>query len=427
MSDTKNDIAWKKLFEKHKIIESVEKEGHFFINSKDINLYREARLMTKFDYKSQLPELFSKNELSILPISRGGYIISTFSTFQDFDTHEVDIQKVNFPNYIESIDYNNITSESTALNCAYISGIIEDFTEDEELKPAVNGRMSSRSFDFNINAKKGQLNINVENSQIEIDGGYEGVNSLSLIEAKNSISKDFLIRQLYYPYKLWSNKITKKVRPLFLIYTNGIFHFREYSFEDPDHYNSLKLIRQRKYIVREGAINLELIQKTLNESIIVSEPEIPFPQADSFERVINLCELLNERIFVSQEEITENYDFDKRQTDSFIGLPTPANALMIASFPLITAQQKNLAGLDTAFVTGIINNPWFLIIFILVFSSLLVAGLPLMSLKFKTFRWGDNKVRYLFLMVSVILFILLFYTAVPLIIVFYVLLSLFTR
>ena len=121
------------------------------------------------------------------------------------------------------------------------------------------------------------------------------------------------------------------------------------------------------------------------------------------------------------------FNLDKRQTDSFIGLPTPANALMIASFPLITAQQKNLAGLDTAFVTGIINNPWFLIIFILVFSSLLVAGLPLMSLKFKTFIWGDNKVRYLFLMVSVILFILLFYTAVPLIIVFYVLLSLFTR
>jgi len=317
MSDTKNDIAWRKLFKKHKIIESVEKEGHFFINSKDINLYREARLMTKFDYKSQLPELFSKNELSILPISRGSYIISTFSTFQYFDTNEVDIQKVNFPNYIESIDYNNITSESTALNCAYISGIIEDFTEDEELKPAVNGRMSSRSFNFNINAKKGQLNINVENSQIEIDGGYEGVNSLSLIEAKNSLSKDFLIRQLYYPYKLWSNKITKEVRPLFLTYTNGIFHFREYTFEDPNHYNSLKLIRQKKYIIREGAINIELIQKTLNESIIVSEPEIPFPQADSFERVINLCELLNERTFVNQEEITGNYDFDKRQTDYY--------------------------------------------------------------------------------------------------------------
>lgn len=81
---------------------------------------------------------------------------------------------------------------------------------------------------------------------------------MSLIEAKNSLSKDFLVRQLYYPYKLWSNKIAKNVRPLFLTYTNGIFHFREYAFEDPNHYNSLKLIRQKKYIIREGAINIEL-------------------------------------------------------------------------------------------------------------------------------------------------------------------------
>ena len=42
--------------------------------------------------------------------------------------------------------------------------------------------MSSLDFNFNINAKNGLLNVNVQNSQIEIDGGYEGINSLSLIE-----------------------------------------------------------------------------------------------------------------------------------------------------------------------------------------------------------------------------------------------------
>ncbi len=317
MSDTKNDIAWKKLFEKYNIIETVDAKGHFFINSKDINVFREARLMTKFDYKSQLPELFAKNDLSILPISRGGYIISTFNTFHDFDDNEVDTKKIDFPNYIESIDYNNITSESTALNCAYISGIIEDFTEDDEIKPAVNGRMSSLSFDFIINSQKGLLNIDVKNSQIEIDGGYEGINSLSLIEAKNSLSKDFLVRQLYYPYRLWRKKINKNVRTLFLTYTNGIFHFREYIFENPNRFNSLNLIRQKKYIIREGAINAEIIQETLNSVIITPEPKLPFPQADSFDRVINICELLNERKIMTQEEITDNYDFDKRQTDYY--------------------------------------------------------------------------------------------------------------
>src|SRR5690554_4761470 len=192
MSNTKNNKAWITLFEKYQIPEIINSHGFFEINSSDINKFREARLMTKFDFKSQLPKVFSENELSILPISRGSYIISDINTFHNFEDNEIHIEHVNFPNYLESIDINKITSESTALNCAYVSGIIEDFVQDRELKPTVSGRMSSLSFNFNIDSKKSLLNINVNNSQIEIDGGYEGVESLSLIEVKNSISKDFL-------------------------------------------------------------------------------------------------------------------------------------------------------------------------------------------------------------------------------------------
>lgn len=317
MSNSKNDIAWRRLFEKYKISEKVNAEGFCEIKASAINELREARLMTKFDFKSQLPEVFLNNDFSILPISRGSYIISDFDTFQDFESNEIEIIKMDFPNYIESINFNNITSESTALNCAYVSGIIEDFVQDEELKPTISGRMSSSIFNFNITSKKSLLNINVNNSQIEIDGGYEGIESLNLIEAKNSISKDFLIRQVFYPYKLWENKITKKVRPLFLTYSNGVFHFREYVFEDSTHYNSLKLIREKKYAIRDGAINVELIQKILNQVKIVKEPTVSFPQADSFERVINLCELLNEKEALGRDYITDNYDFNVRQTNYY--------------------------------------------------------------------------------------------------------------
>lgn len=317
MSETKNDVAWKKLFSKYKILENVLKNGFLEINSSQINEFREARLMTKFDFRSQLPKIFSENQLSILPISRGSYVISDFETFKDFETKDPAPIKIDFPNYLESIKHDNITSESTALNCAYVTGIIEDFVQDEEIKPTVSGRMSSLSFDFNIKTQNSYLNIAVNNSQIEIDGGYEGINSLSLIEAKNSISKDFLIRQMYYPYKLWNNKITKEIKPIFLTYSNGIFHFREYVFEDPNHYNSLKLNSEKRYVIRDGAINLELIQKIANEIPIIKELEVPFPQADSFDRVINLCELLNENGTLSREYITVNYDFDVRQTNYY--------------------------------------------------------------------------------------------------------------
>ncbi len=177
--------------------------------------------------------------------------------------------------------------------------------------------MSSSSFGFDINSAKGLFNISVGNSQVEIDGGYEGDNSLNLIEAKNYISDDFLVRQLYYPYKLWSGKIQKQVRPIFLTYTNGIFHLREYAFSNINHYNSLVLIKHKKYVVQDGAFNIETIQELLDRTKTIKEPEIPFPQADSFERVINLCELLKQKEFITKEEITQSYDFDARQTDYY--------------------------------------------------------------------------------------------------------------
>jgi len=177
--------------------------------------------------------------------------------------------------------------------------------------------MSSSSFDFDINTTNGLFKINVGNSQIEIDGGYEGDNSLTLIEAKNYISDDFLVRQLYYPFKLWNGKINKKVRPVFLTYTNGVFHLREYEFANTNHYNSLVLVKHKKYVIQEGTFNLEILAEIIDKVKTVKEPEIPFPQADSFERIVNLCELLNQKEFLSKEEITQNYDFDSRQTDYY--------------------------------------------------------------------------------------------------------------
>jgi hypothetical protein len=317
MSKSKNDTAWEKIFDKYKIIDKVVADGHTVISSTHINEFREARLMTKFDHKSQLPKLFADNNLSILPTSRGGYIIGTFETFSDFNTDDIDVTPIEFPTFLESLDYREITSEATAINCAFVSKILHDFTEEENLLPTVSGRMSSSSFGFDINSSKGLFKIDVGNSQVEIDGGYEGDSSLSLIEAKNYISDDFLVRQLYYPYKLWSGKIQKQVRPIFLTYTNGIFHLREYAFTNINHYNSLVLIKHKKYAVQDGAFNIETIQEILDKTKTAKEPEIPFPQADSFERVINLCELLKQKEFITKEEITQSYDFDARQTDYY--------------------------------------------------------------------------------------------------------------
>lgn len=317
MSKSKNDQAWKSIFEEHKIIDKISRDGHINISATEINKFREARLMTKFDHRSQLPKLFLDNNLSILPTSRGGYVIGSFETFCNFNSDEIEVSPIEFPTFLESLDYRDITSEATALNCAFVSKILHHFTGEENLLPTVSGRMSSSSFNFEINSLKGLFKVKVSNSQVEIDGGYEGDFSLNLIEAKNYISDDFLVRQLYYPFKLWNEKIRKKVRPIFLTYTNGIFHLREYEFKNIDLYNSLVLVKHKKYVVQESSFNLEALDELLNRTRSIKEPEVPFPQADNFERVINLCELLNQKEFISKEEITQNYDFDKRQTDYY--------------------------------------------------------------------------------------------------------------
>lgn len=315
----KNDTAWARIFEHYDIVNRIENDGMFRITASQIKEYREPRLMAKIDHTINLPKIFRDNRLAILPVSRGDYIISHFNAYHRFEEINNTIISVSLPEYIQSLEYNSINSESIALNSASASGVLADFLQDEDLVPTVSGRMGSGRFDFDIANidNDDKYNVVVNNSQIEIDAAYEGVNSLALFEAKNDISDDFIIRQIYYPYRLWQSKITKPVRPIFLVFSNGIYHLYEYAFEEVGNYNSLVLMSQKNYALEETDINIADIQNILNSVGLIQEPnDIPFPQADSFERVINLCELLKERD-LNRNDVTENYDFDIRQTNYY--------------------------------------------------------------------------------------------------------------
>ena len=115
------------------------------------------------------------------------------------------------------------------------------------------------------------------------------------------------------------------------------------------------------------------------------------------------------------------FNVDTRQTTSFIGLPVPANTLLILSLPLIISFQ---AGQQ---ITEVILTPWFLIIITIVSCVLLNAEIPLFGLKFKTFNFKDNAVRYLFLIASILLLVVLKFIAIPIIIFSYILVSLFWK
>lgn len=118
------------------------------------------------------------------------------------------------------------------------------------------------------------------------------------------------------------------------------------------------------------------------------------------------------------------FNIDTRQTELFIGLPTPANTLLICSLPLIEHFQSQIGDYN---ILESIHNPWFLLGLSVLSAYLMVAELPLFSFKFKNFKWSDNKIRYLFIFLAMVLLILFQFVAIPFVIFLYILLSAFNN
>ena len=116
------------------------------------------------------------------------------------------------------------------------------------------------------------------------------------------------------------------------------------------------------------------------------------------------------------------FNVDTRQTNSFIGLPTPANALFIMSLPVIQAYSDG-----DGILFELLSNPYVLVAISFISAFMLNSNIPLFSLKLKYFNWETNKVQFSFLILSILLLFFLNYLAIPLIIILYVLVSLVTN
>ena len=116
-----------------------------------------------------------------------------------------------------------------------------------------------------------------------------------------------------------------------------------------------------------------------------------------------------------------NFNIDTRQTSSFIGLPTPANTLLIISVGLIQLYQPE------SLIGGLLDNTWVLLTLTALCCYLLNAEIPLFALKFKDWGFKNNWVRYVLIVASIILISLFTYTGILATIFLYVLLSLSYR
>lgn len=151
-----------------------------------------------------------------------------------------------------------------------------------------------------------------------------------------------------------------------------------------------------------GYVMYSLFLKSANPHDVVGSVYIPFL---GFIITLGACYRL------------ANFNIDTRQTDSFIGLPTPANALFVLSLPLVIEFSNSLMMFE------VLSNFWVLLVITLCSAYVMNAEIPLFSLKIKKFSFKENALQIVFLIISVLMVILLHYIAIPLIIVFYVLLS----
>ena len=316
--------AWKAIIEKYHILEHIEKDGCFPIKASQIKEFREPRLMAKWDSTDALPEVLRKNKINILPDSRSSYVLGDFLLYQEIpplDEPVTRMEHVELPDY-ESIDINNISSEANAINVLIISGILNDFLGTGENVSTFNGRMGTGCFTFEVDTHRGiKQKICVNNAQCEIDGVFENEASVVIMEAKNVVHEDLHIRQLYYPYRLWKDKVKKPIRLIFSVYSNRIYRLFEYRFKIPEDYSSIELVKSKNYSLQDTKITKEDLWEVRNHTTTrtdddMNDTDIPFIQANSMDRIISLLENLYENPMTGLQ-IAELMDFEPRQSDYY--------------------------------------------------------------------------------------------------------------
>lgn len=249
-----NSESWQKIFDDYKILKHDFSKSYFPLSAEQIKKScqnfkktneKEVRILCKQDTREQRPEVFQKNNLFILPTKNGQYAICRGEGYVDIPPIKTKIMTYNskLTFHLDSSEVGD--SEMQHLDFAYASSLIRSFMDDPTLLLTIRGRKYTPDFSFKVNG----ISISVSSVQTEVDAGYEGLDKLVLIEAKNTNVENTVIRQLYYPFKQWKAYTKKEVIPLFFECDkeNSIYNIWQYTFDDEDDYNSIRLVRAKSY------------------------------------------------------------------------------------------------------------------------------------------------------------------------------------
>jgi len=258
MGNPSKDIPWLTIFDAYDIHKHDFDKEPFYISAKQIKTAcqdfkktaeKEVRILCYQAQRKDKPQVFVDRDLFLLPVKNGLYAIvkgEGYVDIPDIISEPILFEpKINFRLYSNEVG----DSEMQHLDFAHAAGMVEDFCGVGDLFLTIRGRKYTPPFSFNV----GNTVINQQSVQTEVDAGYEGKNHLVLIEGKNTGVNEVIIRQLYYPFRKWTEDITtecgKKVIPIFFEKRGIEYMFWMYEFKNENDYNSIKLIKSSRYIV----------------------------------------------------------------------------------------------------------------------------------------------------------------------------------
>ena len=251
---TGNEI-WQEIVTKTGLNKHNFSSGPFYITHTEVknivstinapNNRKEIRILGYQATREQRPQYFIDNNLFLMPASNKEWVVIQGEGYIDIPEITSDPTPVKSKLDFEIESFNVGISEMQYLDFAFVHGITQQFLEDESIELTVRGRKRTPHFNYFVN----DVEVKCEGVQTEVDAGYEGKNSLTLVEAKSSKIKNEIIRQLYFPYRKWLMDINKPVRNVFFQFEEDskILSFWEYGFEDYLKYDSIYLINSKSY------------------------------------------------------------------------------------------------------------------------------------------------------------------------------------
>ena len=244
--------SWDAIFERYSILEHDFNAGPFEISADQIKeacqdfqrtIEEEVRILCKQDSREARPQAFREQGLFILPVKNKYYAIIKGEGYVDVPSVQSPLLEYHsdFSFELEPSQVRDL--EMQHLDRAYSLGLVRHFVGDNSLVLTIRGRKYTQAFSF----VTGGFQIDTESVQTEVDGGYEGAEQVVLVKAKSGNASNTIIRQLYYPFRQWQQHTAKPVSTLFFQRRRGEYHLWHFGFDNPDDYNSIRLLNSARY------------------------------------------------------------------------------------------------------------------------------------------------------------------------------------